>query len=248
MNAIIIAAGSGKRISDDVKNIPKSLLQVNGKSLLSYQIDALNQVGINDIIVIVGPNSEKFDVKNIKYVKDHKHSEHDILGSLMEARNFLKNEILVLYSDIIFESKIVKQILTSKKEISIAVDSNWRDKYIGRTSHTLTEAENVLTDEKNHIVRIKKNISSNEQKISEFLGIVKFSSVGSDIFVNKYDELMKNNIGRFHEASSILKAYLTDMIQELVDSGIHVEPIFISGKWYEIDTLEDLRNAEKLFS
>tara|TARA_B000000460_G_C21442780_1_gene360197 strand:- start:436 stop:936 length:501 start_codon:yes stop_codon:yes gene_type:complete len=166
----------------------------------------------------------------------------------MEARNFLKNEILVLYSDIIFESKIVKQILTSKKEISIAVDSNWRDKYIGRTSHTLTEAENVLTDEKNHIVRIKKNISSNEQKISEFLGIVKFSSVGSDIFVNKYDELMKNNIGRFHEAPSILKAYLTDMIQELVDSGIHVEPIFISGKWYEIDTLEDLRNAEKLFS
>ena len=116
MNAIIIAAGSGKRISDDVKNIPKSLLQVNGKSLLSYQIDALNQVGINDIIVIVGPNSEKFDVKNIKYVKDHKHSEHDILGSLMEARNFLKNEILVLYSDIIFESKIVKQILASKKK------------------------------------------------------------------------------------------------------------------------------------
>ena len=121
MNAIIIAAGSGKRISDDVKNIPKSLLQINGKSLLSY---VLNQVGINNIIVIVGPNSEKFDVKNIKYVKDHKHSEHDILGSLMEARDFLKNEILVLYSDIIFESKIVKQILTSKKEISIAVDSN----------------------------------------------------------------------------------------------------------------------------
>ena len=59
---------------------------------------------------------------------------------------------------------------------------------------------------------------------------------------------MKNNIGRFHEAPSILKAYLTDMIQELVDSGIHVEPIFISGKWHEIDTLEDLRNAEKLFS
>ena len=108
--------------------------------------------------------------------------------------------------------------------------------------------KHVLTDEKNHIVRIKKNISSNEQKISEFLGIVKFSSVGSDIFVNKYDELMKNNIGRFHEAPSLLKAYLTDMIQELVDSGIHVEPIFISGKWYEIDTLEDLRNAEKLFS
>ncbi len=46
MNAIIIAAGLGKRISEDVKDLPKSLLTVNGKPIIAYQIQALKQVGI----------------------------------------------------------------------------------------------------------------------------------------------------------------------------------------------------------
>ena len=63
----------------------------------------------------------------------------------------------------------------------------------------------------------------------------------------KYEELLKNNNGDFHEASSVLKAYLTDMIQELIDSQIPVEPVFISGKWCEIDTMQDLKRAEEMF-
>ena len=64
MNAIIIAAGSGKRISNDVRHTPKSLLKVNNKTLLDHQIEALNKVGIKNITLIVGPYSEKFDSKN----------------------------------------------------------------------------------------------------------------------------------------------------------------------------------------
>ena len=39
MNAIIIAAGSGKRISKDVESIPKSLINVNGKPIINDQIE-----------------------------------------------------------------------------------------------------------------------------------------------------------------------------------------------------------------
>jgi len=77
---------------------------------------------------------------------------------------------------------------------------------------------------------------------------MKFSSKGSEIFIKKYDELIKTHKGNFHEASSISKAYLTDMIQELIDSHIDIEPISISGKWCEIDTIQDLDNAEKMFA
>jgi NDP-sugar pyrophosphorylase family protein len=51
----------------------------------------------------------------------------------------------------------------------------------------------------------------------------------------------------FHEAQSFGKAYVTDMIQELIDSNIKIKPILISGKWCEIDTMQDLKNAEKIF-
>ena len=79
------------------------------------------------------------------------------------------------------------------------------------------------------------------------MGPIIFSENGSKIFVEKYEKLAKTHQGNFHNADSLEKAYLTDMIQELIDNDIKVEPIIIHGKWCEIDTLEDLANAEKLF-
>ena len=96
MNAIIIAAGLGKRISNDVKNIPKSMVKVNGRPIIEYQLSVLNKAGINEIYVITGPNSEKFNIKNVKYVKDEQYQNHDILGSLMEAKEFFKKDTLIV--------------------------------------------------------------------------------------------------------------------------------------------------------
>ena len=248
MNAIIIAAGSGKRISKDVKDIPKSMVKVNKKPIIEYQLSVLKQAGIKEIYVITGPHSEKFCLENVKYIQDQNYSKHDILGSLMEAKDFLKNDTLVLYSDIIFESKIIQQILESKGNISIAIDMNWEKMYEGRTEHLISEAENVQLSNTNEIIKIKKNIQIKNNNIGEFLGIIKFSQKGSKLFVKKYEELIKTHEGDFQEAPSISKAYLTDMIQELIDSKIDVKPIFISGKWCEIDTMQDLKNAEGIFT
>jgi len=248
MNAIIIAAGSGKRISNDVKNTPKSMVEVNGRPIIEHQISVLNKAGINQIYVITGPHSEKFNIKNVKYVKDEKYEKHDILGSLMEAKKFLEKDTLVLYSDIIFELKIIEKILSSKEDISIAVDMNWEKNYEGRTEHPKSEAENVELNNNNDIITIKKNINNSKNNVGEFLGIIKFANEGSKYFIKKYEDVLQNNQGLFHEASSILKAYVTDMIQELIDSNIKIQPILISGKWCEIDTLQDLKNAEKIFS
>jgi len=248
MNAIIIAAGLGKRISNNVKNMPKSMVQVNGKPIIEYQLSVLNKAGINQVYVITGPHSEEFNIKNVKYIKDERYLEHDILGSLMEAKKILEKDTLVLYSDIIFELKIIEEILSVKEDISIAVDMNWEKNYEGRTEHPKSEAENVELNNNEEIIKIKKNIQNVKNNVGEFLGIIKFANKGSELFIKKYEELLKNSNGLFHEAPSILKAYVTDMIQELIDSNIKIKPILVSGKWCEIDTMQDLKNAEKIFS
>jgi len=247
MNAIIIAAGSGKRISNDVKNIPKSMVKVNGRSIIEYQLSVLNKAGINEVYAITGPYSEKFNIKNIKYVKDEEYEKHDILGSLMKAKKFFRDDTLILYSDIIFELKIIEEVMDSKEDISIAVDMNWEKNYEGRTEHLKSEAENVELKNNSDIIRIKKNIENVNNNVGEFLGIIKFTNKGGELFIKKYEELVNSNNGLFHEAPSILKAYVTDMIQELIDSNIKIKPILVSGKWCEIDTMQDLKNAEKIF-
>jgi choline kinase len=247
MNAIIIAAGSGKRISHKIKNIPKALIQINKKPIIQYQINALKKMNISEIFVITGANNEKFNLKNVQYVNDKNYRKHDILGSLFEAQEYIKNDVLILYSDIIFEPKIISDVINSKSDIAIAVDMNWEEKYQNRSEHPKTEAENVLLDNRKNILQIKKNIQDEKDRIGEFLGILKLSGEGARIFVTKYNELMRRDVDNFHEAPSVLKAYITDMLQELIDLEINIEPVFISGKWCEIDTMQDLKNAEKIF-
>lgn len=247
MKAIIIAAGSGKRLGKISENLPKSLTNVNNKSILERQVESLKRSGISNIIVITGPNSEKFTFSQLKYTSDDDYEQHDILGSLMAAKNYINGDVLVLYSDVLFEDKIIKTVLASTHDIGVAIDLNWEKAYQNRTMHPKSEAENVLLSENGDMLEIRKGIQGKEQSVGEFLGMVKLSPKGSEIWNKRYEELEKSHVGKFHHAPSLKKAYITDMIQELIDSKIKVGPIFISGKWCEIDTPQDLERAKSLF-
>ena len=247
MKAIILAAGSGTRISKNFPALPKALIQVNNISIISRQISLFKKNGIDEIIVITGPFKEKFSMPDITCVYDQKFEEHDILGSLMEARDHIFGDVIITYSDIIFEDLILKKILQTNLDIGIAVDLDWMKAYEDRNSHPISEAENVLFDNSRNILEIRKNIQNSNLETGEFLGITKLSNNGCKLLLKRYDEIRNDNNSPFHDAKSLTKAYLIDMIQELIESKIEVKPIFISGKWCEIDTIDDLKIAEKMF-
>ena len=90
-------------------------------------------------------------------------------------------------------------------------------------------------------------LESKNIEVGEFLGIIKFSTGASKIIVKKYEELEKSHNGKFHDANSLEKAKLVDILQELIDSKIEISPLIISGKWCEIDTPKDLDRARKIF-
>tara|TARA_B100000959_G_C14745159_1_gene526784 strand:- start:185 stop:802 length:618 start_codon:yes stop_codon:yes gene_type:complete len=204
-------------------------------------------MGIEDIVVITGPYPEKFPLIDVKYVNDAEHNEHDILVSLLAAKDYIKGNVVITYSDILFDENVLKQIMEHECNIGIAIDMDWKQAYKGRTLHPLTEAENVLLDTAKNILKIQKNIKSNTDMVGEFVGLIKLSSHGAKIINEKFEYLLANHTGTFHNAPSLKKAYITDFIQELVNSKIVITPIFISGKWCEIDTNQDLERAQKMF-
>ena len=245
MKVIIIAAGSAQRLGPQTKKMPKGLLDINGKSILERQIEILKNNNIKEIIIITGPHKDKFNFGKVKYIEDSEYKKHDVLLSLMAAKNEIKGDIITTYSDILFDEKILQQIIKSKVNIGIATDMNWKQKYENRTEHPKSQADNVII-ENNKIVKIKKNILkiSKNQKNGEFIGIMKFSKKGSEIFVREFNKVEKNKPSPFHNSKTFEKAYLTDMIQELIDQNITMEPIIVNGNWCGIDTLQDLENAK----
>lgn len=247
MKVIIIAAGGASRLAKYTKKFPKGLLDINGKSIFERQISLFRKNGIDDILIITGPE-KNFGTSEVTYVNDSEFQKHDVLGSLMAARKYLTEDIITCYSDILFEEKILQQIMHSLKDISIGIDLDWEKNYEGRTEHPKSEADNVVI-KNNKIMKIKKNITNVKkgESLGEFIGLMKLSKKGCKIFVNTYERLEKTHNGKFQNAPSLQKAYLTDMLQELIDSKIQVSPVLISGTWYEIDTPQDLENARKIF-
>ena len=249
MKIIIIAAGSSTRLSKETLDVPKGLLKINDKSIIEMQLDLFKKNQLSDITIIVGPNKENFKLKNVNYILDDDFQNHDVLGSLMSCKSIIDDEILTSYSDIIFDENILHSMLHFKGDIGIAIDLDWEKNYVNRIQHPKSEADNVLL-ENNKILKIKKNIKESKptHNLGEFIGLMKLSKNGAKIFVEKYNYLIKHHKGKFQNAPSLKKAYLTDMIQELIDSGFSVEPIIINGKWYEIDTPEDLHIVRKNFT
>ena len=248
MKIIFIAAGSSTRLGTKTLNFPKGLIKINNNSIIGMQLDLFKNKKIDNIIIITGPNADKFNFKNVTYINDTNHKKHDVLGSLMVAKSHMNNEMITTYSDIIFDEKILNSIVEFKGDIGIAIELNWEKRYINRDQHPKSEADNVII-QNGEIVKIRKNISESkdDQIIGEFIGLMKLSKEGAKIFKNKYSELEKTHIGKFHNAPSLERAYLTDMLQELINSGLKISPIIINGNWCEIDTPQDIEIAKKKF-
>jgi len=248
MKAIIIAAGMGNRMRPYTNDLPKCMLKFGGKTLFQRQLEALNACKVKNIVLIKGYMEEKINYPGIKYYINDNYQNNNILNSLFYAEKEIDGEVIVSYSDILFEKQVVERLLESKKDISIVVDIDWKGYYEGRKDHPIEEAENVIFDAENNVVEIGKILTKKHDVHGEFIGMMKLTSRGSEIFKRHYNRSKKLFWGKpFQRAPVFEKAYLTDMIQEMVDLGVPIHCVIIERGWKEIDTVEDYKNALKEF-
>jgi L-glutamine-phosphate cytidylyltransferase len=242
--ALIIAAGLGSRLKKHTENLPKCMLDFGGKTLLQRQLDSYKKCGIKDISLIRGYKKEKIKYKGIKYFENTDYKNNNILNSIFYAEKVINGNIIISYSDILFNSSVVERVLSSNHDISVVVDIDWRGYYVGRKDHPLSEAENVIFNSNNEVEKIGKINTGNEEVHGEFIGMIKLSNRGTEIFKEHFHRLKKMYWNKpFQRAKIFQKAYLTDFIQELVDIGIKVHCVIIESGWKEIDTVEDYKKA-----
>ena len=247
--SLIVAAGLGSRLKKHTENLPKCMLDFNGKTLLQRQVQAYNECGVNDITVIRGYKKEKINYKNLNYVTNGDYEKNNILNSIFYAETIINGNIIISYSDILFDSNVVKRLMESDHDISVVVDIDWRGYYVGRKDHPLSEAENVIFDSNNQVLKIGKIGTQKEEVHGDFIGMIKLTNRGAEIFKDNFHRVKKLYWNKpFQRAAIFQKAYLTDMIQELVDIGTKVHCVIIERGWKEIDTVEDYQKALKEFN
>lgn len=238
MKSIIIAAGRGSRIPEFSKSIPKSLIKINKKSLLKRQIDIMRKLKIDKISIVKGYKSNKINFKKIKYFLNKNYKKNEQLDSLFCAKEWFKDDLIITFSDIIYDTSILKKMINSNYNFTVAIQKKWKKKYENRFDHPIQQADKVYV-KKNNICDIGKKLSVSKTN-GEFLGIIKIAKKISYKIVDEYSILRK--------IKKTNKLQIHDFLRYLIKKKINIKPTYVNGKYMEIDTFNDFKIAKKIFN
>ena len=132
MKFLLLAAGRSSRIYKKI-NKPKCLININGESLITKIIKNINDIGNYQINIVVGFKSKEIkkelkNFQNIKYINNKFYKTRDMTHSFITALKKINDDLIVTYTDILFDKKILKIILKNKKkEILLPILKNWKD-------------------------------------------------------------------------------------------------------------------------
>lgn len=230
MQAIILAAGLGRRIRSISNSLPKCLIEVNGKKILHHQLDILRSQGIQDIVIVVGYLQQKikdFLGDTVRYVENAIYRESNSSYSLWLARERLVKDFIYLNADLIFDGAILKKLLDHPAENALAVDSS-RIK--------LEDDMFKVTLNRDRVIGLNKRLDARKASASA-PGPVKFSQRGRDILFKELDAI----IGR-GDKSQWCYSILGRIAERIELRGIDIAGL----SWMEIDTDEDLERASMM--
>ena len=244
MQAIILAAGMGRRLGELTDDNTKCMLEVNGTRLIHRTLDNLAEVGIKRVVLVVGYKAEnvkrligdRYKDIDIVYVENKIYDKTNNIYSLFLAREYLLEEdSLLLESDLIFESSVLRKIVENRYPNIALVDKyeSWMDGTV------------VTIDEEN---KIEEFLTKDKFKYSDInnyyktVNIYKFSKDFSATHYVPFLEAYCHALGNNEYYEQVLK-----VITLLDESPLRALPLN-GEKWYEIDDIQDLDIASCIFA
>lgn len=246
MQAIILAAGMGRRLGEYTRDNTKCMLPVNGVRLIDRVLGQLSQLGLSRVVIVVGYKGQNLidyighrydDLLKIEYVNNPVYDKTNNIYSLSLAKDKLQeDDTLLIESDLIFDDSLFRMILDNPYPNLALVD-----KY-----ETWMDGTMVRIDEDNNIVNFIPKKAFKYKDVDSYyktVNIYKFSREFSQNkyvpFLDAYSKALGNN--EYYE--QVLR------VITLIDNAeLKALPITNGAKWYEIDDVQDLDIAETLFA
>ncbi len=231
MKALILAAGIGSRLKTHTVNKPKALVEVQGKPLLAYQLEALAKNDINEIVIVIGYLGDKiktyvaqnFSDLNITFIENNDSSNNGSAYSVSLAKEKLQGSpYLHLHCDIFFDAAIIKNLLNDPNDNVIVLDSQIKLE---------TKNQRVLLDGNRITFMHNRNLAKAQGKC---VGLAKISA-------EAYSWLMVRAEEYFAEG------YIKQSYYGLINEAVHKFPFHVldakESKLLEINTVEHLQMA-----
>ena len=157
-----------------------------------------------------------------------------MVKSLLVASNLFLDNLLIVYSDIIYSKEIILKLIKSNYENAILVDLDWLKLWSKRFQNPLDDAESLRYDREFNLIEIGKKPNSISDIMAQYLGIIKFNAKTLN-FIKQLDLDLQitDNL------------YMTELLTILIKNDINIKVVPIRRNWLEIDNINDLRIYEQ---
>lgn len=245
MKAIILAAGQGSRLRPLTDNKPKCMVEYNKKPIIDYILEIIEDCGINNIAIVGGYKQEVLQKhlknKEIKFYTNEKFDKTNMVHTLFCAEDWIDQDIIISYADIIYKKEILQKLIESNADISVVVDKEWQKLWELRMENPLSDAETMKLDENNNIIELGKKPQSLIDIEGQYIGLIKISKNVIQKVKSFYQNLNKTAL---YDGKNFENMYMTSFIQLIIDKLMPVKAVFVNQGWIEIDNLQDLKVYE----
>lgn len=233
--ALLLAAGTGTRLRPLTLNAPKCLTLVGGKPILERLVDSLRDQGIDRLIVVIGYQGDRIREflrqnagdMSIDYVTNVDYASTNNIYSLWLARDQIREPFLLVESDLVFETSMLDDMLQPDR-IAISTMLPWMN---GTT---------VVLDSRRRVTAFHLNSVKGDERQYKTVNLYSLS-------LQTWKKL-EEKLGSYISAQQLGEYYETALADMVAEGVLSFEAVFFNAeRWYEIDTLADLREADKLY-
>lgn len=235
MRLIVLAAGKSSRIFKDIGK-HKCLLNVNNQTLLSKIINDSLFYKIKKISVVVGYRGKilkdyiQKHHKKVKIINNKQYYNTDMLHSAILGLKGINEDVIISYSDIFYDKKILNRIIKKKsKDMVIPIKTDWRKVWKMREKKIKSDAESLEFNKQNCLLSIGGKILNKYPK-GQYMGL---------IFIPK--NLIKNFL-LIYKNNKIKKMQISNYLNLLIKNNFKIKVIKLKNYWYEFDDIEDFNN------
>ena len=239
IHSIILAASRGNELHELTHDKPKAMISIGGKTLLARLMEGLKKAGINKSTVIAGYKAESINLHGIEKCINDDYENGDELKTLICAQDNFNDDMLILYSDLLFREYILRDLIETEGDIVIIVDSALDNPNIsGSPDYAYCSEDDDRSPFMQNVTLTKVSTSAdddNKKPSGYWIGMMRVRKEGRDWLEAALEELKS--------ASNFNTLTLPDLLNHLIQQGKPIKVHYIDGHWLDVNSLDDIDRA-----
>ena len=235
MKALILASGMGMRLNSLTDVTPKCLIKVTNKTILDFQLEALYEQGITDVVITTGHLEykisdfiKKYEPKlSITLIHNEIYDKTNYIYSIFKAKEELDDDIILIHGDLVFEKNVLKTLLMSQHKNSVIIEKGNQPKDDFKGAIEIDKIKEI-------------SIHLFEENCHFLAPLYKFSQQDFAKWLNKIDEYVTKNQ---------VTCYAENALNELLGSEVELHAVYLKNSLcMEVDDSKDLETVRNLLA